>query len=225
MLEQVNIQSSRHLQKLFYEVHYALMENPAENLTGEGTSSVSWRNIVLGAAVLIILGLGAWWMWGGSSFQHPFPLQPGERVASWELEGSHNDNGELEAGVLAEIARLEGMLGKGEESDYILYVGIANQHHLLGDGQKENEYLGRALTIDADKTGLAWHNMGQLLARLGALESAKVAFERAIAAEPHIIQYHRAYIDFLRWYMPEDEEALAAAQAVLSSIPGDFIFE
>jgi len=226
VLEQVNIQSSRHLQKLFYEVHYALMENPAENLTEDTSPATSspWRNIALGAVALIILGLGAWWMWG-SSFTHPFPLQTGERVASWELEGSHNDDGELESGARAEIARLEGMLGKGEEPDYILYVGIANQYHLVGDGKKEYEYLGRALTIDADKTGLAWHNMGQLLARLGALESAKVAFESAVAAEPHIIQYHRAYIDFLRWYMPENEEALAAAQAELSSVPGEFIFE
>ncbi|RJQ34191.1 hypothetical protein C4556_03075 [Candidatus Parcubacteria bacterium] len=204
------------------------MENPAENVSTEDTSlatSSPWRNIALGAAALIILGLGAWWMWGGSSSQHPFPLQPGERVASWELEGSHNDDGELEAGARAEIARLEGMLGKGEEPDYILYVGIANQHHLLGDGKKEYEYLGRALTEDADKTGLAWHNMGQLLARLGALESAKVAFENAIQAESHIIQYHRAYIDFLRWYMPEDTEALTAAQETLSASPEESNFE
>jgi len=200
------------------------MENPGENPTAEGPSSASSRNIALGAAVLIILGLGTWWMWG-SSPAHPFPLQPGERIASWELEGSHNDGGELEARAHAEIARLEGMLGKGEEADYILYVGLANQYHLLGDGKKEYEYLGRALTEDADHTGLAWHNMGQLLARLEVLESAKVAFERAIAAEPHIIQYHRAYIDFLRWYMPENKDALTAAQAALNTIAGEFIFE
>lgn len=203
------------------------MENPAEHVTTEDTSpatSSPWRKFALGAAVLIILGFGAWWMWG-SSPAHPFPLVSGERIASWELEGSHKDGGELEAGARAEIARLEGMLGKGEEPDYILYVGIANQYHLLGDGKKEYEYLGRALTEDADKTGLAWHNMGQLLARLGALGSAKVAFESAIAAEPHIIQYNRAYIDFLRWYMPEDKEALTAAQAVLNSIPGEYSFE
>jgi len=197
------------------------MEDPAGNVITEDTSPVSstpWRKFALGAVALIILGLGAWWMWGGSS-PHPFPLQPGERVASWELEGSHNDDGELEAGARAEIARLEGMFGKEEEPDYILYVGIANQYHLIGDGEKEYEYLGRALAIDAESTGLAWHNMGQLLARLGALQSAKVAFENAIQAEPQIIQYHRAYIDFLRWYMPEDTEALTAAQEALSASP------
>jgi len=181
-------------------------------MTMETTMKSSRRNTLLVvAAVLLVLGLGAWWFSG--STQHPFPLVAGETVEDWSFQGSHADGGENEARVRAEIERLEGLFGnpEGDPTDYVLYVSIANQYRMLGDGKKEYEYLGRALIEDSDRTGLAWHNMGHLLAGLGALESAKLAFENAIKAQA-LPQYQNAYIRFLEQYMPEDTEAIQAAE-------------
>ena len=46
-------------------------------------------------------------------------------------------------------------------------------------------------------TGLAWHNLGVLLSRLGALQTARIAYEKATLVEPQISSYHYAYIEFL----------------------------
>ncbi|OGG45609.1 hypothetical protein A2673_00015 [Candidatus Kaiserbacteria bacterium RIFCSPHIGHO2_01_FULL_50_13] len=177
-------------------------------------TAISWRYGALGAAALIIIGISAWWFMGKETpFVHPFPLVAGETVENWNFQGLHAEGSENEARVRAEIERLEGRFGNPEKdpTDYIVNVSIANQYRILGDGKKEYEYLGRALFIDSSGTGLALHNMGNLLAELGALESAKLAFQNAVRAQA-LPQYKNAYIRFLELYMPENTEAIKAAK-------------
>ncbi len=149
----------------------------------------------------------------------PFTLVAGETVASWDFVGTHKDGGQLEAKVRADIARLNGLISTGEVSRYEVYVSLANQYHLLGDGGKEYEFLGYALAIDASHTGLAWNNMGKLLERLGAYKSARVAYDNMVKAQP-TAQYLRARLEFLQAHMPEDTEAIAQAEAALAASSG-----
>ena len=130
-----------------------------------------------------------------------FAVNPSDTVTSWNFQGAYTGNAELTAKAKSEIARLTGLLGSGEYPDYILYVSIANQYDLLGDGANEFLYLKKALALDATKTGLAWYNIGQLFARLGAYATARTALERAVAAEP-FPQYERALADFLKEHYP-----------------------
>ena len=150
------------------------------------------------------------------SSQAPFALVSGETVTSWDFAGTHNDNGQLEAKVRADIERLKGLLNSGEYTKYELYVSIANQYELLGDGKQEYTYLNYALAIDSTKTGLAWHNMGKLLERLGAYKSARVAYDRLVQVQS-TTQYIRARLEFLQAHMPEDTGAIAQAQADLAA--------
>lgn len=167
---------------------------------------------------VLILGAGVWWY--VRSAQHPLPLQGGDSVASWDITGSHKDGAELEAKVRKEIERLQGLLGspENEPTDYILYISLANQYELIGDGKKAYEYLGKAMQEDP-KTGLAWHNAGSLLSRLGAMQTARVAYGRAVEVQPHIEQYHRAYAEFLIQYFPDDA---ATIDAVLKKMEDQF---
>lgn len=144
-----------------------------------------------------------------------FSLVQGEAVASWDFVGTHNDNGQLEAKVRADIERLKGLLNSGKYTNYELYVSIANQYELLGDGKQEYTYLSHALAIDSTKTGLAWHNMGKLLEKLGAYKSARVAYDRLIQVQP-TTQYLRARLEFLKAHAPEDTDAIKRAEADLS---------
>ena len=147
---------------------------------------------------------------------YQFSLVPGESVASWNFAGVYKDGGTLEAGRYAEILRLLKLLNSGTFTNYELYVSVANQYDLLGDGKQEFTYLNKALAIDSTKTGLAWHNMGKLLERLGAYKSARVAYDRMVQAQA-TSQYIRARLEFLQAHMPEDTDAIAQAEADLAA--------
>ena len=173
------------------------------------------KNIIIGIVAVAFLMGGAWWFLHGAA--NPLPIAEGDTVASWDIQGIYKDGGELEKKANDEIARQKSLLG-GDQSgknddptDYILYVGIANQYMLLGDGKSAYEYLGRALQIDPTKTGLAWYDLGVLLEKVGAFNTARIAYARAVEAQPQVEQYHIARIQFLMSKFSEDRAALQAA--------------
>ncbi len=134
------------------------------------------------------------------SISAALPLAKGDSITSWDFKGVYLDGGTLEAKAREDIVRFKGLLGSGEFTDYELYVSIANQYELLGDGRSAYEYFGRAIREDtANNTGLAWHNLGVLLVRLGALKTARIAYERAAEIQP-IQQYINALEDFRAEY-------------------------
>jgi tetratricopeptide (TPR) repeat protein len=129
----------------------------------------------------------------------------GDVIAEWTFKGAYADNPELIKKAEAEIARLTGLLGKGTYSDASIYVGIANQYELIGNGGLEYDYLSRAIGADVDMTsGLPWHNLGVLMERLGALQTARVAYEKATMIQPEMKFYHYAYFEFLTTRMKND---------------------
>lgn len=118
----------------------------------------------------------------------PVPTLPsiakGDTIASWDFIGAYADNPELIAKANAEITRLLGLIGKGSYPDVSLYVAIANQYELLGDGKQQYDYLGRAIKVAGDTSGLPWHNLGVLMERLGALKTARAAYDKAALIQP-----------------------------------------
>lgn len=142
-------------------------------------------------------------------------LAAGDSVVSWDFKGAYTGNPELVIKAQDEISRLSGLLVGATSSDMILSVGIANQYELLGDGKHEYEYLVRAITEGGTVDGLPWHNLGVLMERLGALETARVAYEKATLVQPQFKQWHFAYLEFLTARMKDDvsdiEKAFAAA--------------
>jgi len=177
------------------------------------------KNILIIGVLLIGIVFGGWWITKDSAYvklDNPFSVSQVDTIGSWNFTGVYNDGGELEARALAEIVRLEKLLKEKDEkfTDYILYVSIAAQYDLLGDGEKVFEYLGDALAVDADNTGLAWHNMGKLMTRLGAYESARTAFNNAVKAQALPV-YYMSLIDFLEEYFPDDKLAINNAKKAI----------
>lgn len=182
------------------------------------------RNIIIGVAlVALFLGLGAWYQ-TRSAPMYDFPLAEGDTVESWSYQGAYTGNAELEARGATEIDRTNDLFGTEGVTDYELYVSLANQYDLLGDGEQVYNNLRKALAIDAEKTGLAWHNMGKLMEKLGALNTARIAYDRMVKAQQPF-QYQEVRLAFLKTYFPEDTEAIAAAEAELSATLGEFILE
>ena len=168
-------------------------------------------------AILIIGSVGGLWYTNREPASYDFVLAPEDIIASWEFTGLYKNNAELVSRAQKEISRLETLLGNEDDgfSEYELYVSIANQYNLLGDGEKEYRYLKYALAIDSQQTGLAWNNLGALLEKLGAYRSARAAFEKGIIAQP-LPQYRQVYLEFLMKNYPGDP-AIVAEKAALGT--------
>ncbi|OGG58619.1 hypothetical protein A2765_02760 [Candidatus Kaiserbacteria bacterium RIFCSPHIGHO2_01_FULL_56_24] len=183
------------------------------------------KNIFIIVIILIFLAGGAWWYTQKGSFI--LPIASGDTVASWDFQGAREGNAQLEGQTRDEITRLEGMLGgdqsgkDDEPTDYDIYVGIANQYEMLGDGETERGYLEKALTIDSAKTGLAWHNLGSLMSRLGAFNTARIAYAKAVEAQPQVSSFHLSRIQFLTDHFAADTSAVDGAFAEASARFGD----
>ena len=175
---------------------------------------------ILGIVILLAAGY-AFWKWDSRPMLAPYHIQvvSGEEISLWDFQGAYIGNAELEAKADASIGRSLGLIGSGQYSDYTLYVSVANQYDLKGDGRNELMYLEKALAVSTT-TGLAWHNAGQLFTRLGAYQTARFALERAAAVQP-ITQYERALVDFLEAHFPEDTAAIGEGRQALENIIGE----
>jgi tetratricopeptide (TPR) repeat protein len=166
-------------------------------------------------AVITVLALGGAYVvlerGVSPAASYKIEMVDGERIRDWDFQGVYTGDAVLEAQAKTEIERLEGLVGGGEHPDYIVFISLANQYELIGDGKNALAYLEKALGIDATETGLAWNNAGVLFARLGATSTARRAYERAFEAQP-IEQYRTALVSFLKLYYPDDVEAVRAAE-------------
>lgn len=138
-------------------------------------------------------------------------IASGDVVASWDFVGAYAGNPELVAKAESEIARLSNLLKTATSSAMILSVNIANQYEFLGYGKKQYEYLGRAIQAWRGQSGLPWHNLGVLMERLGALKTARVAYEEATIIQPQLEVYQYAYISFLINNMKDDAVSIEKA--------------
>ena len=168
---------------------------------------------LFGVGVLVLIAVVAtWWMYGLKTHQILLPLAEEDTVSSWNFVGAYTNNPELQAKAGVEIERLTSLIGNSEEyTDYQLNVAIATQYELLGDGAKAYEFLNRAAAIDSVHTGLAWANFGELMERLGALQTARVAYAKAVEAQPSIMGYHVTRLTFLTQHFATDSVAIEGA--------------
>lgn len=145
----------------------------------------------------------------------PPSIAKGDTIASWSFTGAYTNNPELIAKANAEIISLSGLLETATSSRTSLLVAVANQYELLGEGKNEYNYLSLAIAEGGEKTGLPWHNLGALMERLGALETARAAYQKATIVQPQYKQWHFAYLEFLTTRMKDNvtdvEKAFNAA--------------
>lgn len=140
-----------------------------------------------------------------------FPLNSADSIASWSFKGASIGNDTLIKQANADIAHLIGLIGKGQYDDYDLYNGIANDYGMLGDGKVAYQNYNRSISIHPTK-GLAYANLGHLMDELGAYNTARDAYTKAVAVEPLVPQYRNSLLDFLDWRFPEEAARLRAKQ-------------
>ena len=164
-----------------------------------------WITLVAVLVLIIVIVIG--WYYFAKVRTQLVPVNPNDSIAAWSFKGIYTNNDALVSKANADIAKLTGMLGKGEYSDYDLYVGLAQDYDLLGDGQSEYAYLQKAISSSI-KNGIAWNNLGDLMTKLGAFSSARDAYAKAVASEPTVGMYQESQLRFLITYFPQDTVAI-----------------
>lgn len=169
-------------------------------------------SIAISILLVLVVLVGAWRFSQRTTVSHQLPLAEGDSIASWNFAGAYSNNPELQTKAKTEIEKLTSFIGNSKEfTDYLLYVQIAAQYELLGDGAQTYAFLNKAVAIDPVHTGLAWANLGELMGRLGAFQTARVAYAKAVEAQPSVMNYHTARLEFLIAHFAEDTVAVEGA--------------
>jgi tetratricopeptide (TPR) repeat protein len=168
-----------------------------------------WLAEIIGLVILLLVAGGCWYYF--AKVRVPaIPINPNDTIASWSFKSLYAGNDALTAQTNADIARLSGLLGKGQYPDYELFVGIAQDYDYLGDGKTEFQYLEKAI-VAGPTGGVAWNNLGVLMEKLGALNTARAAYAQAVAVEPTVGAYQEAQLRFLTANFPQDTSAIETA--------------
>lgn len=161
---------------------------------------------------MLLLAIFFLWSYSAKAPKIILPVDIADTIQSWNFADAYTTNSELAEKASVEVNRLKDLVGKSKDiPDYQIYIQIAAQYELLGNGEKTYEYLNRAVAIDQFKTGLAWMNLGGLMEKLGAFNTARVAYAKAVEAQPDVIAYHIARLSFLTRHFSKDTIAVEGA--------------
>ena len=179
------------------------------------------RLIAGGVAVLVLVILGAGvWYYEAKIRVAEFPIHAGEIVSAWSFKGAYSGNDTLIAQANVDIAKLAALLGKGQYDDYDLYIGIANDYALMGNGTVAYANYNRAIHRHPEK-GLAYADIAHLFDQLGAYDTAADAYAKAVAVEPTVLEYHLERLNYLTRQFPNDSARILAAFTDASTAFGD----
>lgn len=179
-----------------------------------------WALISFALGVLLIV-LGVAFMLFPGKATGSFALAPGEAPAWDALDAPFLDNEQAKARGESELATIGNALAEEEvPRKYELLVGRAQYQELLGNGQAAYDDLLAAIAENPDAP-LAYHNLGILLARAKAPESAARALQIAADKAPRETLYQSSYLSHLVQSFPEDAARIDAAYAFAKQFVGD----
>jgi tetratricopeptide (TPR) repeat protein len=152
---------------------------------------------VIALAIVIIGGLVVIGLPLLPGLQEPrgYPIAAADSITSWNWNAPATD-AERKSG-LAKVAALKQGLGKG--SDYDAYIGIGSEYDRLGDGRNAYRYFSKAAALNPAR-GEAYLDLGHLMEELGALSTARNAYDAAVKAEPGNPVYRTAQDGFRARY-------------------------
>ncbi|MDE1919611.1 MAG: hypothetical protein KGH56_02815 [Patescibacteria group bacterium] len=155
-----------------------------------------------------------------SSGTQSFPINPSDKIVSWDFKGAYAGNADLEAQAAADKAKLEALMGTSTYDDYDLYIGLGNDDNLLGDGAGAYKNFNRSISIHPKK-GLAYVNLAHLMDELGAYETAADAYSAAVSVEPGMLEYHLERLKYLTRQFGADTARIINAFADANKQFGD----
>jgi tetratricopeptide (TPR) repeat protein len=167
----------------------------------------NWRAEVLLLIILVAIG---WWQFSARKNTQTISIDPQDSISSWSFTGADTGNDVNTAKTNADITKLTALIGTGKYPDYDIYVAMAQDYDFLGDGKNEYQSLEKAIAADPTR-GVAWDNIGVLMEKLGALNTARDAYAKAVAIQPTVGMFQEAQLQFLTAHFPQDTVAIENA--------------
>ena len=128
-----------------------------------------------------------------------FSIDPRDAGFSWKLPNT------APASVIKksqqEISSLTAELHKGKYSDYDIYLQLGQEYEIVGEGKQAYENYRTAATLEPSQ-GVAMSNIGLLMARAGALHTARNAYKQSVVRQPSVSLFWVLYLKFLAQYEP-----------------------
>jgi tetratricopeptide (TPR) repeat protein len=176
------------------------------------------------AAAIIVIVIVAFAVWKYTQNALPFPVSASDHLTNWALP-LPQDAASSTPRLSAQVSQFQAMLGGGTYPNETIYVGIANDDILLGDGKAA--YLAYEKAIAASSSdALAYDDLGGLFARLYATSSAERAYAKAVALTPSQLLFQLSYLDYLAEVAPNAPATAAAfvsAKQVLGTTTPDLL--
>jgi len=182
------------------------------------------KKVGISLAVAVVLGIAIFTaVQVGNKTEPVFTLVEGERP-TWDFEGIFEASEELILRAETEQERLRGLLGSDEISEYDIHVGVAEQYSLLGEGK--NAYNELLVAINLDETRyLAFMNLGNLLGKVKAPKSAKIAYEMGLDRND-TVSNRINYIQHLEQYFGNDLDLVESSHVfALEKFPNSTILK
>jgi tetratricopeptide (TPR) repeat protein len=132
-----------------------------------------------------------------------FSINTVDKIESWNFNGLYSSNPALMEKAQKTIDETKPLVEAEQYTPYQINIEISNQYAFMGDGENAYKYLIEALKLDSDTTGLAYHNMGNLMVHLGAYQTARDAYKKSFEVQP--VQFYKdAYDAFMVEYFPDE---------------------
>ncbi len=176
-------------------------------------------------AIVIIVAGGVWIFAATHASVNPLPIDPRDSITSWNFQGAYS-SATLAPQKETEIASFKAKLGKGQYPDYQILLAIGEDYELMGDGKDAYNYYGKSAEASSTQAALAFNNIGALMERLGAVNTAQEAYSKAVALNPQTELYQLAYLEFLTNDEPQSSitpAAFSAAKSALGSTTPDIL--
>jgi len=141
--------------------------------------------------VLAIVGFAGYKLYfeetGWPTSSH-FDLLEDPTTINWKFDAVTKDATSAEE-------RIKQISGDSTIGDYEKDLSLAEEYRLLGEGDLTYKYLLKAIDVLPNKS-LTYGNLGDLLEKVGAIDSARGAYERAVTVESQYPVNHSNLIQF-----------------------------
>ncbi len=132
-----------------------------------------------------------------------FSIDARDTGFSWKLSNSAPES--VIKKSKKEISSLTKELHKGKYSDYNIYLQLGQEYEIVNEGKQAYESYSTASTLKPSQ-GVAMSNIGLLMARVGAINTARNAYAQSVARQPSVSLFWVLYLKFLAQYEPHAQK-------------------
>ncbi len=160
-----------------------------------------------------------------SSSLSTIAIDPRDSIVSWSTNVLATEY--IKKQIQKNIFSLSSKIGSDKKNNYNLLIQIAQDYELLSDGKSAYSFYTLAAK-EKPSNGLAFSNIGNLMQKLGAYNTAHNAYAESVRLSSSVEVYWLAYLGFLSAHeqiAPYTAGVFVAARKATNSAPNVLMAE